>query len=101
MIVCIILTVCCSRVDKLAHLQMCDLLWNWDAAYYTSLWAALGIRIIRRKQDSWRYGLYVRIPAGRLLVLFRAYVTDMGRLLEKQCTKEKKKGARCPYCNPV
>lgn len=100
MIVCIG-TVCCSRVDELAQMQMCDLLWNWDAAYHQSLWAALAIRIIRRKQDSGRYGLYVRIPAGQLLVLFRAYLTDMGLLVDRRCTKEKKKGARCPYCDPV
>ena len=102
MIVCIG-TVCCSRVDELAQMQMCDLLWNWDAAYHQSLWAALAIRIIRRKQDSGRYGLrlYVRIPAGQLLVLFRAYLTDMGLLVDRRCTKEKKKGARCPYCDTV
>ena len=57
MIVCIG-TVCCLQVDELAQMQICDLLWSWDAAYHQSLWVALVIRIIRRKQDSGRYGLY-------------------------------------------
>ena len=63
--------------------------------------ACLAIRIIRRKQDCGRFGLYVCIPAGVLLILFRAFVVDMGLLLDKRCTKLKIKGARCPYCDPV
>jgi hypothetical protein len=43
-------TACVSRVDEVSQMQVCDLLWNHDAAYHQSLWAALAILIIRRKQ---------------------------------------------------
>ena len=36
-------TVCCSRVDELSQMQLCDLLWDWDAAYHPSLFACLAI----------------------------------------------------------
>lgn len=94
-------TACISRVDELSQLQLCDLLWNHDAAYHDSLRATLAIRIIRRKQDCHRFGLYVRVPAGVLVEMLRAFVRDMGLLLDPRCTKSSIRGARCPYCDPV
>lgn len=94
-------TACVSRVDEVAQLQVCDLLWNHDAAYHPSLWAALAIRIIRRKQDSGRFGLYVRLPAGMVVEMLRAYVKDMQLRLDPRCTKAIQRGARCPFCDPV
>ena len=94
-------TACVSRVDEVAQLQMCDLLWDHDAAYHQSLQAALAIRIIRRKQDSGRFGLYVRIPAGPVVEMLRAYVRDMQLRLDPRCTKMTQRGARCLYCDPV
>ena len=103
LLVVLIGTACVSRVDEVAQLQVCDLLWNHDAAYHPSLWAALAIRIIRRKQDSGRFGLYVRLPGPRWLVveMVRSYVKDMQLLLDPRCTKAIQRGARCPFCDPV
>ena len=101
LLVVLIGTACVSRVDEVAQMQVCDLLWNHDAAYHPSLWAALAIRIIRRKQDSGRFGLYVRLPAGMVVEMVRSYVKDMQLLLDLRCTKAIQRGARCPFCDPV
>ena len=94
-------TACVSRVDEVAQMQMCDLLWEHDAAYHQSLQAALAIRIIRRKQDTGRFGLYVRIPAGPVVEMLRAYVRDMQLILDPRCTMKAQRGARCLFCDPV
>jgi hypothetical protein len=94
-------TACVSRVDEMAQIQMCDLLWGHDGPYHPSLAAALAIRIIRRKQDTGRFGLYVRIPAGLLVEMLRAYVRDMRLRLDPRCTKAAQRGATCPFCDPV
>ena len=94
-------TACISRVDEMAALQLCDLLWDHDAAFHDSLLATLAIRIIRRKQDCHRFGLYVRLPAGVLVEMLRSFVRDMGLRLDPRCTKNSIRGARCPYCDPV
>ena len=81
-------TVGCSRVDKLSQMQLCNMLWDWNVAYHPSLMACLAIRIIRRKQDRGRFGLHVRIPAGVLLILFRAFLIDMERASARQVMHE-------------
>ena len=76
-----------------------------QAPYHPRLLAALpvAIRIIRRKQDTGRFGLYVRIPAGRLVEMLRAYVKDMRLRVDPRCTnlKAAQRGASCPFCDPV
>ena len=94
-------TLCYSRVSELANLQLCDLLWGHDGAFIAELEAALAIRIYKRKQDTGRFGLYVRILAGLLVDLIRAHVAALGLRMDDRCTKSEKAGARCPYCDPV
>ena len=94
-------TACVSRVDEMAQIQICDLLWGHDGPYHPRLLAALAIRIIRRKQDTGRFGLYVRVPAGRLVEMLRSYVKDMQLRVDPRCTKAAQRGATCPFCDPV
>jgi hypothetical protein len=94
-------TACVSRVDEVAQMQLCDLLWAHVAVYHQSLWAESAIRIIRRNQGSGRFGLYVRVPAGQVVEMLRAYVRDMQLWLDPTCTKLTQRGARCPFCDPV
>ena len=82
-------------------MQLCDLLWDHDAPYHPSLLATLATRIIRRKQDSGRFGLYVRIPAGSLVEILRTYVAEMQLRTDPRCTKAAQRGATCPFCDPV
>jgi hypothetical protein len=94
-------TAACSRVDEAAQIQLCDLLWDHDAGYHVSLKGSLAIRIIRRKQDSGRFGLYVRLPAGCLVEALRDFVLAMGLRTDPRCTKTAHRGARCIFCDPV
>ena len=80
---------------------MCDLLWGHDGPYHPGLAAVLAIRIIQRKQDTGRFGLYVRIPAVLLVEMLRAYVKDMRLRVDPRCTKVAQRGATCPFCDPV
>jgi len=94
-------TVGCCRVEEVANLQVCDLLWNLDAAYHESLVGGLAIRIYRRKQDTGRFGLYIRVPASELVGWLQRYVTALGLRISDNCAKPANPGARCPVCDPV
>ena len=75
-------TVTCSRVSELANLQMCDVLWNFDAAYHSDLVGGLAICIYKRKQATGRFEHYPLIPPGSFATMFRAYLE---RLAESLC----------------
>jgi len=94
-------TVGCCRVENVANLQMCDLLWELDAAFHDSLAGGLAIRIYRRKQDTGRFGLYIRIPAGALVEWLRRFVGSLELRVSDECSKKVNSGARCPVCDPV
>ena len=94
-------TVGCCHVEEVSNLQLCDLLWALDAAYHDSLVGGLAIRIYRRKQDTGRFGLYIRVPAGELVEWLRRYVANLCLRVSDDCTKRANPGARCPACDPV
>ena len=91
----------CCRVEEVGNMQICDLLWELDAAYHDSLVGGLAIRIYRRKQDTGRFGLYIRVPAGALVEWLRRYVAALGLRRDERCSKGDSPGARCPVCDPV
>ena len=64
-------TALCCRVAEVGDFQMCDLLWDLDAAFHSDLTGGLANRVWKRKQDTWRFGLYPRIPPGRLVARLR------------------------------
>ena len=82
-------------------MQTCYMKWNHHAAYCTDLDRGLAVRIYRRKQDTGRFGLYVRIAPGPLVELLREHIRRLGLRTDQRCTKEAKPGARCPFCDPV
>ena len=94
-------TVCCSRPAELSNMQTCDLKWNHDAAYCADLDRGLAVRIYKRKQDTGRFGLYVRIAPGPMVELLREHIRRLGLRKDQRFTKEAKPGARCPFCDPV
>ena len=94
-------TVCVSRPQEVSHFQCCDLLWGHDGPYHSSLKDGLAIRVYKRKQDTGRFGLYVRVPAGMLVESLKSYVTDMNLRVDPRCTKVRLPGGRCKYCDPV
>ena len=72
-------TVRCCRVNDVTNIQMCDLLWNFDAAYHVLLTEGMAILIYKEKQDIKRLGLYVLFPPGTLVSWFMTYVQATGR----------------------
>ena len=94
-------TALCCRVSELANLQMCDLLWDLDAAYHPELRGGLAVRIYKRKQDTGRFGLYPRLPPGPLVTRLRNFVNELGLVKSPRCTKSAAPGARCRVCDPV
>ena len=83
---------CCSRVSELANLHLCKLLWGHDGAFVAELAAALTIRIYKRKQDTGRFGLYVRIVAGVLTDLMWADVADLNLRTDDRCKRGSRQG---------
>ena len=95
-------TVAASRPGEVANMQMCDALWGIDAAYHESLEDGLGIRIYQRKQDTGRFGLYIRVPDSELTALLKRFIADMGLQIDQgRCTKTRNPGARCKFCDPL
>ena len=82
-------------------MQLCDLLWGHDGAYHVLLAGGLAVRIYKRKQDTGRFGLYVRIPDSPLLAWLRRWIQSRGLRKDPRCTKGERPGARCRYCDPV
>ena len=56
-----------------AILQSCYLLWALDAAYHKNLVSGLTILIYWLKQDTWRFSLYIHVPAGELVEWLQRY----------------------------
>ena len=83
------------------HMQTCDMKWNHDAAYCAALDRGRAVRICKRKQDTGRFGLYVRIAPGPLVELLREHIWRLGLRTDQRCTKWAKPGARCPFCDPM
>ena len=100
-VVAVLGTTLCCRVSELANLQMCDLLWDLDAAYHPELRGGLAVRIYKRKQDTGRFGLYQRLPPGLLVIRLRNFVSELGLVKSPRCSKTTAPGARCRVCDPV
>jgi len=90
-----------SRVAEVANFQLCDMLWDHDAPYHDELKGGLAIRVWKRKQDTGRFGLYPRLPPGRLVFRLRKYIAKLDLRVSPLCTKKLNPGARCPYCDPL
>jgi hypothetical protein len=60
-LVCILGTVVCLRVVEAAFLQLCDFLWDHDAAFHAMYIRTVAVLVNRRKQDTSRKGLYARV----------------------------------------
>ena len=104
----IVATLCCLRPGEVASLQVCDVMFEYDflkrgLAQYKG---SCAIRVIKRKNDRLRKGLYPRIGATidtELDVVFRlkAYMKLAKLTVSSGCTKLKHSGARCKRCPPL
>jgi hypothetical protein len=102
---CILGTVVCLRVVEVAFLQICDFLWDHDAAFHEMYIGTVAVHVYRRKQDTARKGLYARVglascAAWDVALRLRRHAERYGLRVSEQCTKAVKPGARCRFCPP-
>jgi hypothetical protein len=92
-------TVMCMRVNEVDQLQICYILWQFDAAFHGMYANTQACRIYNRKQDTARKGVYPRAGstvANRL----RSYVI-LGLKVSDSCSKGRPPWARCRACAPL
>ena len=82
-------TTACSRQTEVENEQVSDLPWGHDATFHGDLAGGLAIRIYKRKQDTGRYGLDVRVPDSPLVRRLRRWVDSLQLRLDPGCTKER------------
>jgi hypothetical protein len=99
-LMCVLGTVMCMRVNEVDQLQVCDVLWHFDAGFHDRYVNSLAVRIYKRKQDTARKGLYPRAGAA-VFTRLRAYTEDNGLTVAENCTKGRSPGARCRACMPL
>ena len=93
-------TVMCMRVNELDQLQICDVLWRFDGGFHPMYHNTFACRLYKRKQDTARKGLYPR--AGRaVFTRLAAYVDRAGLAEDDECSKKRMPGARCRACMPL
>lgn len=103
---CTLGTILCLRVNEVALLQICDVLWDYDAAWDPTFSGSAAVRVYRRKQDQRRKGLYPRIGKARfaafdLVARLRTYAMRQNLSVSHNCTKSSNPGARCRNCPPL
>ena len=91
-------TVVCMRVVELTFLQVCDILWDLDAAFHIMYLGTLAVHIYRRKQDTARKGLYARVglaanAAWDLAHRMLRHAERYGLRVSPECTKRESPGA--------
>jgi hypothetical protein len=100
MLICVVGTVMCLRVNEVDQLQICDVIWYLDAAFHAKYQNTFACRLYKRKQDTARKGLYPRAGAA-VADRLRAYTTQLGLAVSANCTKGRYPGARCRACMPL
>ena len=100
MLMCALGTVMCMRVNEVDQLQICDVLWRFDAGFHAMYANTLACRIYKRKQDTARKGLYPR-AGGAIFTRLQAYTHLLGIEPSEDCSKGRLPGARCRTCMPL
>ena len=96
-------TVMCARVSEPAGLRICNVFPDIDVPFDPAYQGGIGIKIVKRKNDTKRRGIMTRVPPGpaaeRLLQWIRVEAERLTR--HPRCTRESAPGARCRYCPPL
>jgi hypothetical protein len=100
MLMCVLGTVMCLRVNEVDQLQICDVIWYLDAEFHAKYKNTFARRLYKRKQDTARKGLYPRAGAA-VADRLRAYTFQLGVAVSAHCTKRRYPGARCRACMPL
>jgi hypothetical protein len=100
MLMCVLGTVMCLRVNEVDQLQICDVIWNLDDGFHAKYRNTFACRLYKRKQDTARKGLYPRAVAA-VADRLRAYTFQLGIAVSAHCSKGRLPGAQCRACMPL
>ncbi len=92
MLMCVLGTVMCLRVNEVDQLQFCDVLWGFDAEFDSKYGNTIACRVYKRKQDTARKGLYPRAGAA-IANRLRSYAVLIGLEVSGDCSKRRLPGA--------
>ncbi len=82
----IVHTVMCMRVNEIDQLQICDILWGLDMEFHPMYQNTFAFRIYKKKQDTARKGLFPRAGSA-VFTRLRAYVDRAGLAVNDDCSK--------------
>ena len=94
-------TVMCARVSEPAALRICNVFPDIDVPFDPAYQGGIGIKIVKRKNDTKRRGIMTRMPPGPAAERLLQWVASEGLRRHLRCTRESAPGARCRYCPPL
>ena len=87
--------------SKPAGLMICNVFPDIDVPFDPVYQGGIGIKIVKRKNDTKRRGIMTRIPPGPLAERLLQWIEAERLRLHPRCTRESAPGARCRYCPPL
>ena len=94
-------TTMCARVSELAGLRICNVFPSLDAPYDPQYQGGIGIKIVKRKNDTKRRGIMTRIPPGPFAERLLRWIQEEELARHPRCTRESAPGSRCGHCPPL
>ena len=94
-------TVMCARVSEPAGLRICNVFPDIDVPFDPVYQGGIGIKIVKRKNDTKRRGIMTRIPPSSLAERLLQWIEAERLRQHPRCTRETAPGARCRYCPPL
>jgi hypothetical protein len=94
-------TVMCARVSEPAALRVCNVYLDVDVPFDPIYQGGIGIKIVKRKNDTKRRGIMTRLPPGTFADRLRKCIDDEQLFRHPRCTRESAPGARCRFCPPL
>jgi hypothetical protein len=94
-------TTMCARVSEPANLRICNVFLDLDAPYDPQYLGGIGLKIVKRKNDTKRRGIMTRIPPGPFADRITAWIAEEELVRHPRCTLDTAPGARCRYCPPL
>ena len=94
-------TTMCARVSEPAGLRICNVFPSLDAPYDPQYQGGIGIKIVKRKNDTKRRGIMTRIPPGPFAERLLRWIQEEELTRHPRCTRESAPGARCRHCPPL
>ena len=84
-----------------AGLRICHVFPDIDVSFDSDYQGGIGIKIVKRKNDTNRRGIMTRVPPGPLAERLLQWIEAERLRRHPRCTRESAPGARYRYCPPL